>query len=123
MQTYGKFWIAFLYAVAVAVVPFVSGDRRPDPSEVIAIIIAVLVAALTYLVPLVPSAPWIKTVVAALLSGAQIAATQVLGGIDSNDVLLIVATVLAGLGIAIAPAASPKTATAVGTGADSLIRS
>jgi hypothetical protein len=118
MQKYGKFWASFVYAVAVVAVPLFSGDKHIDPSEGVAIGIAVCTAALTWLVPLVPSAPWIKTAVAAVLAALQVATTVIIGGIDSNDVLLIAAAFLGALGITLAPAVSPKTHTAVGWGSD-----
>jgi hypothetical protein len=115
-QKYGKAIIAALYAVAVIAIPLWSGDHHIDPSEGIAIGIALCTALLTYLVPLVPSAPWTKTAIGVVLAALQVAATQIVGGIDSNDVLLIIAAVVGALGIGIAPAISPKTATASGVG-------
>lgn len=117
-STYGKSVIAFLYAVAVAVLPQFTGDRNAEPAELVAIAIAVTTAVATYLVPLAPSAPWVKTAVAAVLAALQVAATLILdGALDSNDIMLIAATALGALGIAVAPAAS-KTGVAVGWGAD-----
>lgn len=118
MQTYGKFIVAFLYAVAVTAVPLFSGDKHIDPSEGVAIGIAACTAALTFLVPLVPSAPWTKTAIGAVLAGLQVATTVIVGGVDGNDMMLIAFAVLSALGITIAPAASPKTATAVEWGTD-----
>lgn len=106
MQVYGKFIVSFLYAVAVVAVPLFSGDKHIDPSEGVAIGIAVCTAALTYLVPLAPSAPWTKTAIGAVLAGLQVAATVIVGGVDSNDVLLIAFAVLSALGIQLAPAES-----------------
>jgi hypothetical protein len=118
MSTHGKSIIAFLYAVAVAALPQLTGDRNVDPAELVAVAIAITAAVATYLVPLVPSMPGIKTVVAAVLAGLQIAATLILDGtLATDDVLLIAATVLGALGIAVAPAES-KTGVAVGWGSD-----
>lgn len=117
MQVYGKFIVSFLYAVAVVAVPFFSGDHHVDPSEGVAIAIAVCTAALTYLVPLVPSATWTKTAVGAVLAGLQVATTVIVGGVDSNDILLIAFAILSALGITLAPAIS-DTGTAVGWGSD-----
>jgi len=111
-KTYGKSIVAALYAVAVVAIPLFSGDHHIDPAEGIAIAIAASTAALTWLVPLVPSAPWTKTAIGAVLAGLQIAATVIVGGIDSNDLLLIAAAVLSALGIAVAPATSPTMRTA-----------
>ena len=119
MLTHGKAVIAFLYAVAVAALPQITGDRHVDAAEGVAIAIAIATAAATWLVPLAPSAPWVKTAVAALLAALQVTATAILdGALDSNDILLIAATALGALGIAVAPAAS-KTGVAVGWGSDS----
>jgi hypothetical protein len=119
MHTYGKSIVAFAYAVAVAALPQLTGDRQVSAAEGVAIAIAIATAVMTYLVPLAPSAPWVKTAVAALLAALQVTATVILdGALDSNDLLLIAATALGALGIAVAPAAS-KTGVAVGWGSDS----
>ncbi len=117
MQVYGKFIVSFLYAVAVVAIPQFTGDGHIDPSEGVAIGIAVCTAAMVYLVPLVPSAPWTKTAVGAVLAGLQVATTVIVGGVDPNDWLLIAFAVLSALGIQLAPAESANR-TAVGWGAD-----
>lgn len=116
-QTYGKSIVAFLYAVAVTAVPFFSGDHHVDASEGVAIAIAVCTAALTWLVPLVPSATWTKTAIGAVLAGLQVLTTVVVGGLDANDMLLIAFAVISFLGIAVAPAVSPQTGARAGAGA------
>lgn len=114
MQTYGKSLVAFLYAVAVTAVPLLTPGHRFDAADGIAIGIAACTALLTYLVPLVPAAPWTKTAVGAVLAGLQVAAGLVVGGLDGNAWLSIGAAVIAALGIAVAPASSPKTLTRSG---------
>lgn len=109
LATYGKSLVAAVYAVAVVAVPFISGDHHVDPSEGVAIAIAVCAALLTYVVPLVPGARWVKTAVGALLAGLQVATTVIVGGVDSNDWLLIILAVMSFLGIAAAPAVSTAT--------------
>lgn len=111
-QMYGKGIVAALYAVAVVAVPQFTGDGRVDAPEGVAIAIAACTAVLTYLVPLMPSAPWTKTAIGAALAGLQVAATVIGSGLDGDDLVLIAAAVLAALGIAVAPAASPTTGTA-----------
>lgn len=110
-QTYGKAITAALYALAVVVIPLASGDNQIDPSEWVAIAIAACTAILTYIAPVVPGARWIKTAVGAVLAGLQVLATVVIGGVDGNDVVLIIAAVISALGIAAAPAFSPPTST------------
>ena len=121
MERYGKFIVSFFYAVAVVAVPFVSGDHHVDPSEGVAIGIAICTAALTYLVPLAPSAPWTKTVIGAVLAGLQVATTVIVGGVDSNDWLIIAFAFLSALGIQLAPAIS-TTGTGVTWGSDAPAR-
>jgi hypothetical protein len=117
-STHGKAIMAFLYAVAIVVLPQLTGDKHLDAAEGVAIAIAIVTAVATYLVPLAPNSAGIKTVIGALLAGLQVAATVILdGALQSDDILLIGAAVLAALGIAVAPAAS-KTGVAVGWGSD-----
>jgi hypothetical protein len=111
-QTYGKSIVAAIYAVAVVAVPLFSGDGHVDPSEGVAIAIAVCTAVLTYLAPLAAGARWVKTAVGAVLAGLQVLTTVIVGGVDGNDWLLIAFAVASFLGIAVAPAMSPVTGTA-----------
>jgi hypothetical protein len=106
-QKYGKSIVAFLYAVATVAIPLFTGDHHIDPSEGVAIAIAVCTNGLVYLVPLVPSARWTKTAIGAALAGLQVVTVVIVGGIDGNDVLLIAAAVAGALGITVAPAQSP----------------
>lgn len=110
-STYGKAIAAFLYAVATVAVPLWSGDHHIDPSEGTAIAIAVCTNGLVWLVPLAPGARWTKSAIGAALGGLQIVTVVIVGGIDSNDLVLIAAAVLGALGIAAAPAVSPATGT------------
>lgn len=117
MSTHGKAIIAFLYAVAVAALPQLTGDKNVSAAEAVAIAIAITTAVGVYLVPLAPSMPGVKTAVAAVLGALQIAATLILdGALDANDIMLIAATFLGALGIAVAPAESRNVA--VGWGSD-----
>jgi hypothetical protein len=117
MQVFGKSIVAFVYAVATVAVPLFTGDHHIDPSEGVAVAIAVCTNALVYLVPLAPGAKWTKTAVGAALAGLQVVTTVIVGGVDGNDWLLIAAAVTSALGIYVAPAVS-NTGVAVGTGAD-----
>jgi hypothetical protein len=120
MSTHGKALVAFTYAVAVAFLPQLNnGWHTPSPAEGVAIAIAITTAVTTYLVPLAPRTPGIKTVVAAVLTALQVAATLVVDGWpDATGIMLIAAAFLGGLGIAVAPAES-RTGVAVGWGSDS----
>jgi hypothetical protein len=119
MERAGKAIIAFAYAVAVIAVPIFSGDSpAPRPDEWVQIGIAVVTAASVYLAPLAPGATWVKSLIGALLAALQVLTTAIVGGVDGNDVLMIVFAVAGALGIVLAPAASAVTRTAVGWGSD-----
>lgn len=106
MTNAGKSIIAFLYAVAVVVIPFIDGGGAPDSGQWVSIAIAAVTAAGVYLTPLIPQAPWAKTAVGALLAGLQVLVTVIDGGVNGSDVLLIVVAVATALGIQLAPAKS-----------------
>lgn len=116
-----KSFVAALYAVAVVAVPLLSGDHVPSPAQWVQIVIAALTAVLVYLVPLVPTAPWLKSAVGALLAGAQVLVTVIDNGVTGNDYLVIAFAVAGALGIVLAPATSPATDTAVGWGSDARV--
>jgi peptidoglycan/LPS O-acetylase OafA/YrhL len=119
MEKFGKAIVAFLYAAAFVAIPQLSGDGHLDPSEGVTLAIAVVTAAGVYLVPLAPSAKWTKTAVGVLLAALNVAAVVILDHrIDAEEWLMILTSVAGALGITVAPAASPKTGTAVGWGAD-----
>lgn len=106
MNTAGKSIIAFLYALAVTIIPFVDGGRRPSSAEWVSIAIAAASAVSVYLTPLIPQAAWAKTAVGAVLAGLQVLVTVIDGGVNGSDVLLIVVAIAAAVGIQLAPATS-----------------
>jgi hypothetical protein len=106
MSTYGKSIMGFLGALALVVIPLVTGDNHIDPSEWLAIIIAAAQLALVYLIPLAPGARWVKTAISFVITVAQVLTTIIIGGIDGNDVAILITTVLTFFGIAVAGAVS-----------------
>lgn len=118
---YGKSLFAAAFSVYTVVVGVWSGDHHIDPSEGLVIAVSVGNAALVYVIPITKSFSSLKTVVNAMMAGLVVAQTQIAGGIDQNDILLIVGAVLAVLGVAVAPAFSPKERVRVATGSDKAI--
>lgn len=106
MQKYGKAFASVVFFVLTAAYTMLSGDQHIDPEEWVAVAIAAASAVGVYLVPLAPQYRWGKTAVAVVLAALQVAATVILGGIDSNEWLLIVLAVGQALGVAAAPAVS-----------------
>jgi hypothetical protein len=118
MADKGKAVIAWLYAIAVIVVPFFEGSgREPSPAEGVQIAIAVVTAFGVHIAPIIPGATWIKTAIGAILAGLQILVSVIVDGVSGNDVLMIVFAVASALGIYLAPAKSSN-GVAVGWGSD-----
>jgi hypothetical protein len=60
----------------------------------------------TYVIPLAGDYPWSKTAAAATLAGLQVLVTVIVGGLDTQEWLLIGFAVAGALGVAVAPAVS-----------------
>ena len=119
MSTYGKSIFAFLGLLAVACINYFAGDQRIDNVEATQIVVAAATLATTWLVPLTPKYPWIKTVVALIGTLAGVAVTLIGDGFDATDSAVLIAQALAFFGISAAPAFSPKTQVSVDWGTDS----
>jgi len=113
----GKAIVALLVALVAAAWPQLTGNHRLDLAEGIALGTALASTLVVYLVPLVPSAPWLKTLLYAVLAGLGVATTAVVDGIDSSELLLILGAVASVFGVWVAPAAS-STGVSVGWGSD-----
>jgi hypothetical protein len=117
MQNAGKAIFAFLYAVAAIAVPLFKSGGSPGAEGWVQIAIAVVTAASVYIIPVIPQAPWGKTLVGVLLAALQVLTTAVLGGVDGGEWLTIAFAIAAALGITVAPATSVN-GTHVGWGSD-----
>lgn len=87
-------------------IPMWTGDHRFDANEKVAVALALGQAILVWLVPLPVGARWVKTAVGAVVAGLQVLSVVMLGGLDGNDVGMIVTAVAGALGIAVMPAIS-----------------
>ena len=112
MQKYGKTIAAILTAAAVATYQALSGDQHIDAAEWVSVAIAAVTAVGVWAVPLIPNGAGVKTGVAVALAMLQVLTTAVLGGIGTDEILLMLITAAGAAGIWIAPAAST---TALGT--------
>jgi hypothetical protein len=106
LQKYGKPLTSVFFAALVVAYAKLSGDQHIDPAEWVAIAIAFTNAVGVYLVPLVPQYRWSKTGVGVLLAVLQVLATLILGGLDSNEWILLLLTAGQALGVIVAPAVS-----------------
>ncbi len=89
MHKHGNAISAAVYLALVAAYAAMSGDSRIEPDEWVAIAIAFVNAVGVYLIPLSPGARWTKTAVNILLGVLQVLATVILGGLDSNEWILL----------------------------------
>jgi hypothetical protein len=109
---YGKSITAGLVAVATAVQAAVSDSAtggRITQIELVQIAIAVVNAALVWLVPNVPAWPWVKTALAAALAALQLLTSLIVDGVSSADMSALIIAVLMVLGPATAPSTPPST--------------
>jgi len=105
LRTYGKAIVATLLAVAMTVYDFVD-DQHIDEVEWVKIAIAFAIALQTYLVPLTPEWPWMKTVLAVVLSGLQVLVITIIGGLTQQEIIELVIAIGTPLGIGATPAIS-----------------
>jgi hypothetical protein len=122
MQKYGKLVVAVLTAAIVTAYQALSGDNHIDAVEWVSVATAFVTALGVWLTPLAPHAKWAKTGVAVVLAVLQVLTTTILGGLGTDEILLMLITAAGALGIYVAPATSPTPGTApdihVGVGAD-----
>lgn len=117
----GKAVVAFLFVVWTVVAPLLFGDGHIDRDEALIIVAAIGNNLVVYIVPLNPAFKSVKTVVNFVLLILVSVQTVLADGWQLNeDLPIIIAAVVAALGVNIAPAASinQPTPVAVGTGAD-----
>jgi hypothetical protein len=111
-SVYGKSIAAGLVAVAAAVQAALSDSAsggRITQIETVQIAIAVVNAALVWLVPNIPAWPWVKTALAAALAVLQLLTSLIVDGVGSADVSALIIAALMVLGPAAAPAGVPST--------------
>lgn len=105
IRAYGKPIVATIAAVLMTLYDFVD-DNHIDEVEWVKIAIAFAIAIQTYIVPLTVEWPWMKTVVATLLSGLQVLVIVIVGGLTQQEIVELVIAIITPLGIGIAPAVS-----------------
>ncbi|MET0492929.1 MAG: hypothetical protein ABW000_07325 [Actinoplanes sp.] len=103
-RMYGKAWAAVITAAVVAAYQALSGDQHVDPTEWVSIAIAAMTVVGVVVVPLSPAAKWAKTAVGVLLAVLQLLTTVILGGLQPDEILLLLITAAGAGGIWIAPA-------------------
>lgn len=116
-RVYGQSIAAALVVVATAVQAAlsdsVSGGRITE-IERVQIAIAVVNAALVWLVPNLPQWPWIKTALAAGLAALQLTTSLIVDGMSSADWSALIIAALMVLAPAVTPSLSVTARTAAG---------
>ena len=119
MQKYGKTIVAVLGLIAVFLINARTGGITPIEWAEAGVVAG---GALTvYAVPLVPQFPAVKTVVALFATLAAALVGVLNDGWSGADAAVLVTEVLVFFGIAIAPATSGMTRTAVSWGSDARV--
>lgn len=101
---YGKSLTAVVTAAIVVAYQALHGDGHISPVEWVSIAIALVTAAGVYLIPMAPYAKWTKTAVAVLLAVLQVLTTAILGGVGTDEILLMLITAAGAAGVYVAPA-------------------
>lgn len=112
-QKYGKAIVGLLYALYTFTVPLWSGDHHIDSSEWVLIITAVATDAGVFIVPVVPQFRAVKSVLGWVLAVAAVLQTVIVGGVDANELALVIGAAVGALGITWAPAANTMTSTPI----------
>lgn len=105
MKAYGKVIAALVFAAITAVQAAIS-DGHLTPTEWVQVAIAVTTAAIVWLVPALPQAPWTKTALGAVLAALNVLVTVIAHGVSAYDLTEIALAVLTALGVGLAPAVS-----------------
>lgn len=100
------FWWALFGLVAMAILTTFQGaftDARIDAAEGTQIVIQAVMAINVYLSANLPKYENVKRYVAAVITGLQLFATLVPGGVDTSEWINLAITVLAALGVVFSP--------------------
>lgn len=94
-----KAFIALVVAVLTAAASAWSGNSHIDPAEAVQVVIAVATAINVWLTANGAGLPYAKTLVAAVLAGANALAAYLTDGITYTETINIVLAVLGALGV------------------------
>jgi hypothetical protein len=112
-QKYGKAIVGLLYALYTFSVPLWSGDHHIDSGEWVIIITATATDVGIFIVPVVPQFKAVKSVLGVVLAVTAVLQTVIVGGVDANELALVVGAAIGALGITWAPAANTLGSTPV----------
>lgn len=105
-KEYGKSLVSVGVAALVAARTALSGDDGISPEEWVQIGIASTGAVLTYVVPVIPQYRWSKSLANAIMAALLALSTVILGGVDLNEIVVVVLAALGVGGVQLAPAVS-----------------
>ena len=102
-MNYGKSIAAVAATVLAAIVAAMTGDQNIDPTEWLNVVILGAGAAGVLAAPNVPGAKYTKLVLAVVTAVATAAASLILDGISTTDLLQLVLAALGAVGVYAAP--------------------
>lgn len=101
---FGKPLASVVVAALVAAKVALSGGITADEAVIIALALAN--AVLVYIVPLVPEYRWAKSLVGVFIAVLTALTTLILGGLDGQEVILLILAAAQAAGVVVAPAVS-----------------
>ena len=117
-ETHGKAILAFAFTVYTVALPLYSSDHHISATEGVVIVLAIGNNLMVYIIPMTRSFPAVKSTINAVMAGLVVLQTVIQGGVDANDVALIIGAIVSALGVTIAPAFSRREGVKVGLGSD-----
>lgn len=102
-MNYGKSLLAVVATVLSAVAAALTGDNNIDPTEWLNVVLLAAGAAAVFAAPNVPGARYTKVVLAVITAVVTAAASLILDGISTTDLLQLVLAGLGAVGVYAAP--------------------
>ena len=97
--------LGMVFATVLGVFYAALADNQLSLTEFLSLVISLLGAVTTYIVPRLPSAPWLKTLLAGLTAALVFAVSALVdGAVSQQEWVMIFIQLLAGLGIVAATA-------------------
>lgn len=102
-MNYWKSFLAVVATVLAAVTAALTGDQNIDPTEWLNVVLLAAGAAAVFAAPNVPGAKYTKLVLAVITAVVTGAASLILDGISTTDLLQLVLAGLGAVGVYAAP--------------------
>lgn len=99
--------LAMVFVAVASSFAAVITDDKITSNEAVLLGLSILAALSTYIVPRVPSAPWLKSAIAFLFAGLTALQAALTDGVTTAEVVLIVIAAFGGIGVLITQSNAP----------------